>query len=493
MRRLLLAALLLTALGAAKAAAQTAAGAESFDFLNLDANARAVGLGGAYTALSFDSNALLYNPAGLGRTTAHEVTFMHNQYLQGLTQEYMGLATKQGFGAQLNYLQLSGVTRTRLDAPNGTLGTAAMSDLALSLGYGVSFLERSVSVGVAGKFLREDIDRVSATGGAADLGVLFTPEELPGLSFGVSLMNLGPNVRFIRDRSPLPSTGRAGAAYTFGPASNRTTATFDVTKTRSDRVRAGAGIETTVAGILAIRGGFTTRNDADVGVTGGFGIMLHGMSADYAFSPYGDLGFAHRMSLTFRWGSEASAETASSDEAPVKKAAPKKPARELHPMEPRRQPLVTEQAPPPPPLPIRPTIGAVAATFTVDERFERVDRAIASRSFGVARAELAAIDADLSAKDPLRVRYHERLGAVNMGQGDCMRARASYAEAIRSASVTGFSGSAVAGSYAGIGFCLLEEGNSTYAAKFFNKALEAGPSPGVRRNVENALMELRQR
>jgi len=43
-------------------------GAEPFDFIFLDAGARPAALGGAYTSLAMDANALLYNPAGLAGT-----------------------------------------------------------------------------------------------------------------------------------------------------------------------------------------------------------------------------------------------------------------------------------------------------------------------------------------------------------------------------------------------------------------------------------------
>ena len=68
------------------------AGAEPFNFLFMDSNARATGLGGAYTALAADANALWYNPAGLARVRRYEATFMHNEHVEGITQEFVGFA-----------------------------------------------------------------------------------------------------------------------------------------------------------------------------------------------------------------------------------------------------------------------------------------------------------------------------------------------------------------------------------------------------------------
>lgn len=295
----------LAAAAAGAAHAQTAGGGEPLAFLNLDANARAVGLGGAYTALAADSNALLYNPAGLGRLKSHEITFMQNRHLEGVSQQSIGYAAKPGLGLNLNYLSASGITRTRVDAKDGSLGTLGSSDLALGGGYGKSFMDDALSLGFGLKYLRETIDSLSANGYAADLGALGRVSELPGLAWGASLLNVGPPIRFLRDKENLPLTLRGGVAYAFTASGTQNTLAFDLSKQRSDKVRAGLGAETLLGRVMALRFGFTTRHDAGIGITGGVGWLWQTLGIDYAFVPFGDLGITHRLSLTFRWGSAA--------------------------------------------------------------------------------------------------------------------------------------------------------------------------------------------
>jgi len=280
-----------------------AAGAEAFDFLLFDPSARAVGLGGAYTALAADSNALFYNPAGLARMKSHEASFMHNQYVEGLTQEHLAFAARQGWGLDVSFLNFGGIPRTRLDARDGGIGTVGLTDLSVGAGYGHTFGEW-FSVGAGAKYLREKIDATTAGGFAGDLGVLATVPSLPGLSFGLAALNMGPEVRFQTAKEKLPLLGRAGVAYAFPLAKTDNALTADATKVRTDKFRFGIGAETVVDKMLALRAGFTSRNDAGLGITGGVGFIWKAMSVDYAFVPFGDLGFAHRLSLTFRWGHE---------------------------------------------------------------------------------------------------------------------------------------------------------------------------------------------
>ncbi|UPT75948.1 MAG: PorV/PorQ family protein [Elusimicrobiota bacterium] len=295
------AALLLAALAAASARAQSAAGADAFDFLRLDANARAVGLGGAYTALATDSNALLYNPAGLGRVSASEATFMHNQYAQGVTQQYIAAALKNGWGAQFNYASLGDVPRTTISNPGGTGGRLNVSDSSLGVGYGRE-LTSELSAGAGLKYVSESLGDATANGYAVDGGVLYRMPEVRNLTLGASLLNVGPAVKFASRSEKLPTTIRLGSAYALSLPRNDVTVAMDLSRSLSDKIRLGLGAETLIDRQFAARLGFTTRNDAGLGISLGLGWRGPRLGADYAFVPMGELGTAHRISFTLRWG-----------------------------------------------------------------------------------------------------------------------------------------------------------------------------------------------
>src|SRR5476649_696365 len=57
--------------------------------------ARPVGMGGAFTAIADDSNAPLYNPAGLVQVQWNEVSAMYSRLFSGLTL-YSGNAATGG-------------------------------------------------------------------------------------------------------------------------------------------------------------------------------------------------------------------------------------------------------------------------------------------------------------------------------------------------------------------------------------------------------------
>ncbi|MFH1723100.1 MAG: PorV/PorQ family protein [Elusimicrobiota bacterium] len=292
------------ALGGLRAAPARAgsAGADPLNFLFLDANARAVAMGGAYTALAADANALLYNPAGLGRIGRHEATFMHNEHFEGVSQEYMGVALRQGWGLNLNYVDSGKVPRTTISNKDGTgLGSTGLRDLAVGAGYGRAVRE-DLALGAGIKYVSEEIAGVKADGLALDFGALYSPPGLERLTLGLAVQNIGRKVKFQSEEENLPLNARAGAAYAFTMGGQKSLVAVDVTKERSEDVLLSAGAETVVAGMMPVRLGYSARNDAGPGLSIGLGWALKDLQMDYAFVPFGDLGSAHRLSATLRWG-----------------------------------------------------------------------------------------------------------------------------------------------------------------------------------------------
>ncbi len=283
-------------------AVASSAGYEPFNFLFLDSSVRAVGMGGAYTALATDASALSYNPAGLGRIGNREASFMHNQYFESITQEYLGFADPRGWGASLNYLNFGDVPKTTISNPAGTgLGSAGMKDMAVSAGYGHAISD-SLSVGVGGKLIKESIDNVSVNAFAADLGVLFNMPGMSKLTLGFAVQNLGPAIKFQSAEENLPLNLRAGAGYGFTLLGRKSTAALDITKERRESALLNLGVEVLVAKTVPVRLGFNTRNDAGSGISAGLGWIHKNFNFDYAIVSFGDLGITHRISLTCMWG-----------------------------------------------------------------------------------------------------------------------------------------------------------------------------------------------
>jgi len=234
----------------------------------------------------------------------HEATFMHNAYLQGISQEYAAYAGPHGWGASLNYLRFGDVQRTTLSNPEGQgLGQTTLNDLAFGGGYGLSVLD-SVALGVGGKYIREVIDGSAMTGIALDAGALYSVPLCLGLDVGLALQNIGPTTRSPGAHENLPLNLRAGAAYTFYVQGQESVIALDLSKERSQGPLAAVGGETRIKELLAFRLGFNTRNEAGLGLTAGFGFLFDAGSIDYAFVPMGDLGDAHRFSATLRWDAD---------------------------------------------------------------------------------------------------------------------------------------------------------------------------------------------
>lgn len=288
------------AAAAALLSASVGRAAGPMQFLLLDSNARARALGGAYTALADGADAVHHNAGALAFNRRIQASFMHDQGFQGITRQYAGLAWKTGWGVSLNRLDFGSVERTTVFNPEGTGESVLYESLALSGGY-AHRLGGGVAAGAALKGIRESIEDDSAHGFAADLGALYRPPEAPGLSIGLALRNLGPALS--RDGGPeaLPTELRLGVAYRRAAGAVPVTPALDLARERGEKLAVNAGLEAEIRESLSVRAGYDSRNEASSVPSFGLGLRGRRLGFDYALAPFGDLGTAHRVSVSAAW------------------------------------------------------------------------------------------------------------------------------------------------------------------------------------------------
>lgn len=281
--------------------------ASTASFLKIPVGARQVGMGQAFTAIANDSNAAWWNPAGLGTLTSREISATDAQLFADTRYDTLSYAhpmPSATVGLSIGYLrhgEIEGRTADRKKA-----GKFGASDMVAGVSFGRP--AGDLHVGGTMKFVRSSIADESATGFAADVGVLM-PTKVPGLTFGASLQNVGPGMKFISERDPLPLTVSMGAGY---QTPMGLTLSADVKRNVTDeQTNVAVGMEMPLLAAVTARAGYqrATFGGASLGgpstglagFAGGLGLKIFGYSVDYAFTPMGELGAAQRISLTAKF------------------------------------------------------------------------------------------------------------------------------------------------------------------------------------------------
>jgi hypothetical protein len=279
-------------------------GATGLAFLKLGAGARAIGMGDAYVALGGDASSVYWNPAGAVAVPNIDVILMHSEWFEGIRYEFAGGVQsdgRQAFGIGLMGLYTDDIEEREDDPLADPIGTFRVFDFSVTGTYALRLTEQ-FDVGGSVKYLNETIDEESAGGFAVDVGGLYRVPALPGLSAGIAVQNLGPQMKFNEDGFDLPALIRAGAALDV-PVENlngQLVLVGDALVPISDGdVKIHAGLEFEYARILALRFGYRTGWD-NQNVSYGVGAKVRNFRLDYAYVPfYSDLGATHRISLGF--------------------------------------------------------------------------------------------------------------------------------------------------------------------------------------------------
>ncbi len=273
-------------------------GTSGLSFLKFGVGARPVAMGGAFVGLSDGVNSLYWNPGGLMGLKGSAVTFMHNRWFQGITYEFFGAG--RNFGSHSLGISLALNTVGDIlyyeDRPTAKpLGTFSAHDFSLGLTYART-IQKRLDLGITCRWVYEKIYTNTAKGWAVDLGGIYSFTNW--LTFGASLQNLDPKLKFISQPFPLPTTLRAGIGYS-PPWLPLSVFTLDLVKPRDNGLALHLGAEYTLLDALFLRAGHQTGYD-EKSFSTGFGIKYRNYGIDYAWVPYGsDLGNTHRFSFNF--------------------------------------------------------------------------------------------------------------------------------------------------------------------------------------------------
>jgi hypothetical protein len=268
-------------------------------------------MGGAFTAVSDDVNAVLYNPAGAMQSGSRQAAFTHAKPFVGLDDGGLNLNFFSVL-APVSDVAAFGVAWSGLTAPVYSQDDAAFL-AATSLNRWLPSLGPTVSVGANLHYLHQNFDLDQRTVGdsvfsggrsagafAVDLGLQVRPDPrvLPGLSLGVAGRSLNePDIGLLTP-DPVRRELLAGAAYSW----SHLTLAADLSQRAGDLSwRAGAELwfrDQT----LGLRAG---GNDASAGT--GFTVLLpfgkdSGVFLDYAFTvplQVEDVSGSHRAAVGY--------------------------------------------------------------------------------------------------------------------------------------------------------------------------------------------------
>lgn len=262
--------------------------------------AQSTGVFGLNSAYVTGVEAMKNNIAGLAESGRIDIGLSSGIYLTGsnITISDAAVATKLGnagvVGLNVMSMGFGDITMTDYNNPEGTGATYHPQFLNVELGFAKSF-SNSIRAGVAATYVSEQVSNISATGACFEGGVQYITGKKDNFHFGITLRNLGTNMRFSgngfsingenpqatpsfvatnaypSDKFPMPTYLNLGLSYDFyldqGHASTDTSATkhkltvmgdFQSNSFNNDNL--GVGLEYYFMGMVGLRAAYRYEN-----------------------------------------------------------------------------------------------------------------------------------------------------------------------------------------------------------------------------------------
>jgi hypothetical protein len=276
-----------------------------FDFLRTLVGARPSAMGGAFVAIPADIHNISYNPAGLASINKRQGTLTYLNHLLDFQSGFLAYAHPLSRGTLavglqfFDFGQFEGKDENNLDT-----GEFGASSLSLALGYAYNPI-KNLSVGGTVKYIRFQIDNLTETALATDLGVFYSfPSK--SLDLGLGVFNFGTTTSaFIDTKDQLPLNFQVGASKRLEHLPLLISGALIKFKDEGLDFRFGG--ELTLTQELFLRMGYNsigqdqkvdTDKDRLAGVSFGLGFKLNKFNLDYSFSSFGEVGSLNRITLS---------------------------------------------------------------------------------------------------------------------------------------------------------------------------------------------------
>jgi len=254
-------------------------------------SAIARGMGGAYTSVAKDVNAIFYNPAGLTNTSFSAKLGFSQLYNQDFS-ELKTVAVGYNLPKNLGTIAL-GTRVMDVDFEDVNL----MSEQIYSLAHGFYLLQdihSQISFGYTGNFYRLSMDgEDDDTALGIDLGALAVLHNRTNLAFAVT--NINKAKMGDENQIDLPSKMALGISYI---PYDKVTTSIEVKKDFAKETEFMGGVEAHLLEPLAIRFG-VHQNPATY--SAGLSIYIKDLEMDYSFTYHSVLPATHYFSLGYNF------------------------------------------------------------------------------------------------------------------------------------------------------------------------------------------------
>jgi opacity protein-like surface antigen len=309
----------------------TKTGTTAAQFLKIGVGARAMGMGGAFTATADDITAMYWNPGGLAQTYTNEAFFNHVRWFADVNFDYASFATHLPglgtLGAFVTVLSMDEMLVRTTDRPEGTGEYFGAGALSIGLSYARNLTDQ-FSIGFNAKYLREYIWNMSAAGVALDVGTMYRIPVLNELRLAASISNFGAKMKLEgRDNLMIVQTGAADgnlintdvqmgafdlplifrvgvAADVIKSDESRLTTAIDAVHPNDNTEYLNTGVEYAWNEMLFLRGGWKSLFERDTEQRFTLGLGVHyrileqlKIKIDYAYQDWGRLTNVHYLSV----------------------------------------------------------------------------------------------------------------------------------------------------------------------------------------------------